>query len=103
MQSQLATKVTEFFHKPNGEVIRVVAEKFYGLGLTESVGVVVHRKKNEEANWELLGDRPASNYRSMSVSEYVEKGRPEMFYHLSPVQIMSVISKLGKPISEINH
>lgn len=87
--------VEKLILRKDGSEVKIVAQEFFGLGLARSVGVHVLRRTNPTSNWNLCSDRPHPDWRSMSVSEYVKRGRSEMLQAVSPGEILSVITALG--------
>src|SRR3989344_5077192 len=72
---QRVTKVTQNLQRPDGSQVRIVAEEFYGRGLHPSIDVLVLKRESKDHDSVLCSDRPASNWRSMSVEEYKLHGR----------------------------
>lgn len=89
-----AEKITQIIQRANGSEVRIVAENFYGSGLTRSVGVYVHRRESDNAPWMLTNDRPHPDWREMSVDEYIKRGRSEMLRTVSIGEILKVTSAL---------
>lgn len=98
----LITKITQVFQRKDGSEARIVATACYGSGLHLSVDVYVHRRESREHNWQLCSNRPHPDWRSMSVDEYVRRGRSEMLQAVSPAEIMKVKSAIGKPMSYLD-
>ncbi len=97
---ELVTKVTQILQRANGSEVRIVAQAFLGAGLHRSVGVYVHKRESKDHEWILCSDRPASDWRSMSVAEYKERGRSPMLQAASPGEVLRAISAIGRPIAE---
>lgn len=96
---EIITKITRFFPRADGSVVRIVAEN-YGLpGTTPIVGYYVHRRQSPEHNWVLCNDRPDPRWREMPVEEYVRHGRAEVFQVLSHGEILQTLNAIGKPMS----
>lgn len=91
--------ITQILQRADGSEVRIVAERLTGRGLTQSIGVCVHRRESPQHEWKLCSDRPHPEWRTMSVAEYVKHGRPEMFQAVSHAEILKLTSALGKPMS----
>ena len=87
-------EVKQILQRKDGSEVRIVAQEFFGRGLTRSVGVYVHRRESPRHAWKLAGDRPHPNWRKMSVQDYNRHGRAEMLQVASPGEILKVISSL---------
>lgn len=94
------TKVTQNLQRPDGSQVRIVAEEFYGRGLHPSIDVFVLKRESKDHAWVLCSDRPASNWRSMSVEEYKLHGRSPMLQAASPGEVLRAISAIGRPLAE---
>lgn len=70
--------VEQVMQRKDGSEVKVVAQAFFGSGLTCSIGVHVLHRANPESAWNLASDRPHPDWRNMSVDEYVKRGRSEM-------------------------
>lgn len=88
-------KVTQIIQRDDGSEVRIVAEEFFGLGLTRSVGVYVHRRESTNHPWTLTNDRPHPDWREMSVDEYIKRGRSEMLRTVSHGEILKVTNSLA--------
>lgn len=96
---ELITKVTQIIPRKDGSEVRIVAEAFFGLGLTRSIGVYVHRRGSPEQPWQLCSDRPHPDWLTMSVDEYIKHGRSEMLRTVSHGEILRATSAIGKPLA----
>lgn len=94
----LATKVTQTLKRDDGSEVRIVAQAYFGAGLTRSIGVHVHRRESPQHAWKLCSDRPHPNWRAMSVDVYVKHGRSEMLQAVSYSEILRATSAIGKPL-----
>ena len=90
-------EVQQILQRKDGSEVRIVAQEFFGKGLTRSVGVYVHRRQGPNHAWKLASDRPHPNWRKMSVQEYTGHGRSEMLQVVSPGEILKVIGALPEP------
>jgi hypothetical protein len=90
-----AEKVTQILKRADGSEVKIVAQNFYGLGLTRSVDVYVLRRESPEHAWQLASDRPHPDWRTMSVDEYIRHGRSEMLRTVSHGEILKVASALS--------
>lgn len=95
---EVATKVTQMISRPDGSVVKIVAESMYGIGLHRSVNVLVFRKKDAQSDWQLCSDRPAEGWRDMPLSDYVKHGRSEALRTVTHGEIFKVTGLLGKPL-----
>ncbi|WP_080411284.1 hypothetical protein [Burkholderia ubonensis] len=85
---------TQIIQRKDGTEVKIVAQEFFGAGLTRSIGVHVLRRENPESNWKLCSDRPHPNWRNMSVDEYVKHGRSEMLQAVTAAEILKVTNAL---------
>ena len=100
MESEkLVTKFTQIIQRQDGSEVRIVAQAFFGAGLTRSTGVCVHRRESPEHPWQLCGDQPHPDWRKMSVDDYIQFGRPEMLRIVSRGEIMKAVGEIGKPFA----
>lgn len=97
--ADFAGTVTQVLDRKDGSQVKIVAKEMYGAGLHRSVGVSVFRRASPEQAWEYLSDRPAPNWREMSVDDYVKHGRPPMLQAVTHGEIFRVVGMLGKPMS----
>lgn len=81
--------------RADGSEVKIVAEEFFGAGLTRSIGVYVLKRPNPQSQWHLCNDRPHPNWRNMSVDEYVKHGRSEMLQTVSHGEILKLTQSLG--------
>ena len=88
-------KITQIIQREDGSEVRIVAQEFFGLGLTRSVGVHVHRRESSDHPWMLTNDRPHPDWREMSVDDYIKRGRSEMLRTVSTGEILKVTSALA--------
>lgn len=97
---EVVGKVTKVFNRDDGSQVRVVAENFALAGSLENqVGYYVHRRNSVDDQWVLCGDRPHKNWRDMSIQEYEDFGRAEVFQVLSHGEILGVLNMIGQPLS----
>lgn len=87
-------KVSQTIQRKDGSEVRIVATAFFGLGLNRSIDVYVHRRESPDHEWQLTSDRPHPDWRKMSVSEYIKRGRSEMLQAASPCEILKVTNAL---------
>lgn len=95
------SRITRFFKREDGSEIRIVAQDYSLPGCKPSLGYYVHRRQSPDQPWQLCGDRPHPDWRSMSVDDYVENGRPEALEVLGQGEILKTLSAIGKPVSFI--
>jgi hypothetical protein len=86
-------KATQVLQRQDGSEVRIVVEEFWGLGLSRSLDVRVHRRESAEHEWQLTSNRPHPKWREMSVDEYVARGRSEQLRTVSWGEIMKVGAK----------
>tara|TARA_B100000700_G_scaffold331341_1_gene463296 strand:+ start:7603 stop:7914 length:312 start_codon:yes stop_codon:yes gene_type:complete len=96
------TKISQIIQRKDGSEIKITATEMYGLGLQPSIDFYVHHRENSEQQWKLLGKRPHTNSKNMSVDDYVKYGRPEYLNYVSHGEILKVISFIGKPMNILN-
>lgn len=89
-------KVTQTLARADGSEVRIIAEEFFGRGLTRSVDIRVHLRASAEQPWHLCDDRPHPAWRTMSVDEYVKHGRSEMLRTVTHGEILRVASMLPR-------
>lgn len=80
-------KVTQ---RADGSEVRITANPFFDIGMKPAVDLHVHHRKSSSASWELASDRPHPDWREMSVSEYIKRGRSEMLRLVSPGEILQM-------------
>ncbi|MCD2453633.1 hypothetical protein GO003_024960 [Methylicorpusculum oleiharenae] len=101
MDTDLITKVTQVIPRQDGSELKIVVEQMTGLGLHGSLWIYVHRRETIDHPWILLSDKPHPNWRSMSVNDYIEHGRSEIFQSVSPGEILKLIHMIGKPMTSL--
>lgn len=99
---ELITKISQIVPRADGSEVRIVATAMYGLGLTRSIDVYVHRRASAEDDWVLCSDRPHPRWRTMSREEYLSHGRSEMLRTVTHAEILKVTSMIGQPMSRLN-
>ena len=93
------TKISKIINRPDGSEVRIVAFAAFGAGLTRSIGVYVHRRESPAHDWTLCNDRPHPDWRTMSVDEYIKRGRSEMLQAVSHSEILKLTNAIGRPMS----
>lgn len=86
--------VKQTIQREDGSEVQIVAQDFFGIGLTRSVGVYVLRRESPSHAWKLTDDRPHPDWRKMSVSDYVRHGRSEMLRTVSHGELLKVTHAL---------
>jgi hypothetical protein len=100
MESEkLVTKFSKIIQRKDGSEVKIVAEAFFGSGLTRSIGVYVLRRENPKHDWALCSDRPHPDWKTMSRDDYIHHGRSEMLQRVSHGEILKAASAIGKPLS----
>lgn len=95
----LITKVSQIIQRKDGSEVRIIAQAFFGLGLSRSTDVCVHRRESHEHCWKLCSDKPHPDWRTMSVDDYIKHGRSEVLQAVSPGEILKLTNAIGKPMS----
>lgn len=80
--------VTKVLKRNDGSEVRIVATPFDVIGDEVFVDVYVHYRKSPDEPWKLANDRPHPDWRTMSVSEYILRGRPEIYQVASIGEIL---------------
>lgn len=87
-------EVHQVIQRTDGSEVRIVAQEFFGEGLTRSVGAYVLHRPSPQHAWVVASDRPHPDWRTMSVQEYNRHGRSEMLRKATPGEILKVIQAL---------
>ena len=87
--------IEQIIKRSDGSEVKIRATEMFGVGLTRSVDVFIHRRESSNHDWKLCNDRPHPDWRQMSVDEYVQHGRSEMLKAASPGEILKFTSMLG--------
>lgn len=74
----------------------------FGLGLTQSIDIRVHRRDTPNDNWTLCDNKPDPNWRAMPIDEYAQRGRSEMLRAATTGEILKVVSLIGTPLDQLN-
>lgn len=82
--------VKRILQRSDGSEVRISADPCVGLGLKVSVNVYVHFRSNPSEEWKLASDRPHPDWRTMSVDDYIKRGRSQMLQLVSHGEIFSV-------------
>lgn len=94
----LITQASRIIRRDNGSEVRIHAQAMFGAGLHRSIDVYVHRRDSADHAWTLCNNRPHPDSRTMSVDDYVEKGRSEQLRTVTPGEILSVSKLIGQPM-----
>lgn len=97
-----ATKITQILQRADGSEAKIVAQTMFGAGLHPSVDVTVFRRPGPGQNWHLCNDRPAANWRQMSVDQYISEGRSEALRTVRPGEILRAVALLGEPMTRFS-
>lgn len=62
----------------NGSEVKLIGQALSGSGISLSVDVFALHRESADKSWRRLSDQPHPDWRSMSVEEYVERGRSEL-------------------------
>ncbi len=87
-------QVEQLLQRPDGSEVKIVAQASYGAGLKRSVGVYVLARESSSHAWRVASDRPHPDWRTMSVAEYVKRGRSEMLQLVTHGEILKVANLL---------
>ena len=90
------TKVSQILERKDGSEVKIVAQTFFGTGLHESTDVYVLQRESKEHAWKLCSEKPHPEWLTMSVDDYVKRGRSEMLTAASIGEILKVTSMVGK-------
>lgn len=82
----------KIIQRTDGSEVRITANYFLDMGMKRAVDLVVHHRKSSSAPWELACDQPHPNWRKMSVSEYIERGRSEVLRLVSSGEILQMLA-----------
>lgn len=93
--TELISTVTQIIQRPNGAQVKIVATDFGGP-FGRNVGIDVFRRDDESQPWKLCSDRPHPDWRTMSVDEYIKRGRSEQMQAASFGELHRVSSLIGK-------
>lgn len=88
--------VEQLLKRADGSEVKIVAQDFFGAGLTRSVGVYVLRRESPSHAWSCTSDRPHPDWRTMSVDDYCKYGRSEMLRAATPGEILKVVCALNE-------
>lgn len=99
---ELISKVTQVLQRPDGSEAKIVATAMFGTGLHRSVDVYVLRRESPEHDWSLCDNRPHPDYLTMSVDEYIKRGRSEMLRTVTTGEILKISSLIGQPVSVLH-
>lgn len=102
-EAHLAGKVTRILPRADGSEVKIVATDMSNPGGKRSVDVTVFRRATPEQPWEYCSDRPHPDWRTMSVDEYVKRGRSPMLQAVTHGEILVTASLVGKPMSAFSN
>lgn len=98
-EAHLAGKVTQILQRADGSEVKLVATDMSMPGGKRSVNVDVFRRGDAQAPWEYCHDRPHPDWRTMSVDDYIKRGRSPMLQAVTPGEVLRVASLVGKPLT----
>jgi len=87
----------------DGTEVKIVAENLNEAWRRPSIDVRVFRRSSPQDPWHLCSDRPAPNWREMSVDEYVKHGRSEKLQTVTHGEILKTASLVGKPMTQFEN
>ncbi len=101
----LITKVTQEILRPDGSEVRIVATSTKDFmtrpGLHPAPDVYVLRRSSNKGKWSLCSKDPHPDAKSMSVDEYLKRGRSEMLMAVTHAEIIKVTRLIGQPMSAL--
>ena len=87
-------KVVHILQREDGSQVRITGQPCYDLGLKLNVGVYVHYRNSPEGEWLLASDEKHPDWRTMSVAEYIERGRSQVDQLTSHGEIFRVCNEV---------
>lgn len=88
-------QISRILTRLDGSQAKIVATAFYSPIRARSFGVSVYRRNTPGDAWHLTSDRPHPDWRTMSVDEYIKRGRSEMLQTVSHGEIFKVTNELA--------
>ncbi|OXR47889.1 hypothetical protein PuT2_15465 [Pusillimonas sp. T2] len=88
------SKIEQILQREDGSEVKIVAEEFFGMGLTRSIDVYVLARDNTNANWRLAKKDANPNWADMSVQDHEKVGRSEMLELVSRAEIQQALQIL---------
>ena len=83
----------KIFERENGKYAKIKVELFTSPFSNKFDFDYYVFKSSDKINWEIIHKPSLNKEMTMSVSEYVEKGRPEIFKVVSQGEILKTISE----------
>ena len=90
------SKVERLIRRPDGSEVKIVGQAMFGAGLHLSVDTYVLVRESEKHQWRVASDQPHPDWRSMSVDEYLKRGRSEVHRLVSHGQILAVSQEVRR-------
>lgn len=87
-------KLEKFLMSPTGQGVRMLAQAYVGRGLDIGIGLDVFVKDTPDSAWRLCRNSPHPDWRSMSVDDYITRGRPEWLKYVSHGQAIQIKQEL---------
>lgn len=88
-------RIERIISKSDGSEVKIVARESFDINRNRSFDVYALKRSSPEAPWQGISDRPAPDWRTMSVEEYKTSGRSELLQVVGQAQILKTISLLG--------
>tara|TARA_B100002019_G_C21256613_1_gene594207 strand:- start:260 stop:571 length:312 start_codon:yes stop_codon:yes gene_type:complete len=92
------TKASQLIEMNDGSEIKITATLMFSAGLEEFIDFFTLHRNSKTEQWRLLSKQPHKDSKTMSVDEYIKKGRPEYLNYVSHGQVLKVISLLNQPL-----
>jgi len=92
------TRLETLIPRPDGAEVKIVAQASFGLDMKFSADVFVLRRESVNDDWRVLSDRPHPDWRTMSVDEYIKRGRSEMLQNVNHGQILKAAQTLRRQL-----
>ena len=89
------TTVTTFLSRPDGSEVKIVATLSFGIDGKPYQSTDVFRRNGLDSNWHYCSDQPHPDWLSMSVDEYIKRGRSEKFRTVTHGEIFKACEPLG--------
>jgi hypothetical protein len=87
-------RVENLIQREDGSEVKIVAQACFDLNQKCTADVFVLGRASAKDDWRVLSDRPHPDWRTMSVDEYVKRGRSEVLQAVSPGQLLKAAQTL---------
>lgn len=99
----MAFTASNHIRRADGSEVKIVASVMHGAGLHQSIGTYVLCRADAAQPWRVANDRPHPDWRTMSVAEYVQHGRPETLRLTSFGERCAVTRELRRQLASAEH